>query len=145
MQIKVNHIKFNKNLKAKSRAFTDALLSQIEGLATQEMSEVSKQVPKLTTSLARSYSSTGVRRVNKSTIRFGSNSGNGGGYKPIVYAGWIETGKRKVKKGTVKRKGKKGTVKRIGSKGIGSFKRARGRVIKGLPKAVKRAARIVKL
>ena len=136
MQIKVNHIKFNKNLKAKSRAFTDALLSQIEGLATQEMSEVSKQVPKLTTSLARSYSSTGVRRVKKSTIRFGSNSGNGGGYKPIVYAGWIETGKRK---------GKKGTVTRKGSKGIGSFKRARGRVIKGLPKAVKRAARIVKL
>lgn len=121
MQIKITTSGTVGKFKRIEKAFFKEAFRQIQKVSEVEISKTRQEIPFDTTSLRKSY----VVRVLKNMIRVGSQ---GEGFNPLVYAEWIETGRRKL--------GGK-TITRRGSKGIGAFKKFKEKIKKEIPKAIR--------
>jgi hypothetical protein len=119
MQIKVHSAAFKKGMSKKSKRVFKTMLNGMHKIAIEETGKmhVAGALPNQTGRLKQSYSSS-LSYPNK-TVTFGSNPT--GQYNDVVYAKWIETGKR-------------GGVKRIGNRKY--FNKARGKVVTSHPRTV---------
>ena len=122
MKIKVNAIAFKKSMKGKSKEVLKKAQHEIHLEASIQMSAI--QVPTDTGRLKGSYMAT---KQGFDIVRFGSQDEQG--FKPVEYANWIETGRRRGKGGKV--------VRRTTRYGIGAFERRKKKILKALPNILK--------
>jgi hypothetical protein len=125
MQVKVNTIGVENKFKRLSGKYIKIVADEIQAEATILLSRMSNaQIPVDHGRLKASYV---ITRTKSNIIRAGSQD-TSSGFEPVVYANWIETGRRKL--------GNK-TVTRRGTKGIGAFKKFKKDIIPAIKKAVK--------